>query len=67
MLVAVLWALVISPNRSIGVPDPVAFVLALVVLELAAAALASSGKVVLGLAFGVVAVVNGVLMLVWRQ
>jgi hypothetical protein len=50
--VAVLWGVFVAPNAAVPLPAVPTFVLGLVILELAAAALVAAGHLVLGIAFG---------------
>ena len=67
LLAAVVWAVAISPRRTLPLSDTLAFALGMVVLLLAAAALAAAGRPQLAVAFAVVSAVNAVLLLVWNK
>jgi len=64
---AVVWGVFVAPNAVVELPAGAKFVLGLALLELAALALYVAGQVVPAVAFGIVAIVNAVLMLVWQQ
>jgi len=59
--VIVVWGLFISPKARIRIPRPAALVIELVLLGLVAVGLAAAGPVWLGIAYGAVALVSGVL------
>lgn len=67
LLAAVVWATLVAPNAAVRLPGLVPFVLGLVILWLAAAALAAAGHPSLAVVFGVIVVINATLMLVWGQ
>ena len=67
LLVIVIWGAFVAPNAVVHLPEPVPFLLGLLILELAAAALAGAGLPALAVAFGVIVVINAVLMGIWRQ
>ncbi len=67
LLAVVTWVLFVSPNAVVRLPEPVPCVLGLVILGIAAAALAAAGHPSLAIAFGIIVVINAVLMVVWRQ
>jgi hypothetical protein len=58
----VVWGLFVAPKAKVKVSEPVRWAIELVVFVGAAVALGAAGQVVLGIVFGVVAVVNGVLV-----
>jgi hypothetical protein len=67
VLFAVVWGVFVAPNAVVELPAMVKFILGLGLLELAAFALYRAGHVVPAVVFGIVAIVNAVLMLVWQQ
>ncbi len=67
LLTVVIWVMFIAPNAVVHLPEPIPFVLGLIILGLAAAALAAAGHSTLALVFGVIIVINAILMLIWRQ
>lgn len=67
LLIVVIWAMFIAPNAVVHLPEPVPFVLGMVILLLAAVALAAAKQTKLAVIFGVIIVINAVLMLIWRQ
>jgi hypothetical protein len=66
-LTVVVWALFIAPNAVVRLSEPVPFVLGLVFLLLAAVALSAAGHSTLAVVFGVIIVINAILMIIWRQ
>jgi hypothetical protein len=67
LLMAVVWALVVSPKAVLALPAPVPLLLGVALLGLAALALAAAGRPTLAIGFGVIVVLNAVLMAIWRQ
>jgi hypothetical protein len=67
LLTIVIWGAFVAPNAVVHLPEPVPFLLGLVILELAAAALAAAGLPSVAVAFAVIIVINAVLMVIWRQ
>jgi hypothetical protein len=67
LLAAVIWATLVAPSAAVRLPGLVPFVLGLLILGLAAAALAAAGHPSLAVVFGVIVVINATLMLVWGQ
>ncbi|MDQ6660257.1 MAG: YrdB family protein [Chloroflexota bacterium] len=59
LLTVVIWAIFVASNAAVHLPEPIPFVLGLIILGLAAAALA--------VVFGVIVVINAVLMVIWGQ
>jgi Protein of unknown function (DUF2568) len=55
------WGLFISPKARVQVSKPVALAIELALLALVAAGLASTGPVWLGIAYGLIALVSGLL------
>ena len=66
LLVAVVWGVFVAPRAVVTLPPLAKFLLGLIVLLLAAAALVAAGHPAWGLAFGVVAAVNAVLDFIWK-
>jgi hypothetical protein len=67
LLTVVIWGAFVAPNAAVHLPEPVPFILGLFILELAAAALAAAERLAVAVAFGVIVVINAVLMVIWRQ
>jgi hypothetical protein len=67
LLAAVVWATLVAPNSPVHLPAALPFGLGLLILGLAAAALAAAGHPALAVVFGIIVVINAVLMLVWGQ
>jgi Protein of unknown function (DUF2568) len=67
LLTVVVWVMFIAPNAVVHLSEPVPFVLGLVFLLLAAVALAATGHSTLAAVFGVIIVINAILMIIWRQ
>ncbi len=67
LLTVIIWGMFIAPNAAVHLPEPVPFVLGLVILGLAAIALAAAGHTALAIVFGIIIVINAILMLIWRQ
>ncbi len=67
VLAAVVWGAFVAPKAAVTVPGPVRFALGVVVFGVAALALWAAAQPTLALVFIVVAVINRVLILVWRQ
>ncbi|WP_052702937.1 YrdB family protein [Paenibacillus beijingensis] len=66
LLVAVFWGMVVSPKASFPVPVPVRSLLQLLVFSLAALALYASARQTLAVAFLIVAVIDVVLVYLWK-
>lgn len=62
LLTAVVWGLFIAPRATVTVPAPVNMALRILVFGLATAGLAAAGRTTWAWAFGVVVVVNLVLV-----
>ena len=60
-LVAVVWGLFVSPKARIAVPRLAALAIELLLLGLVAVGLAAAGPLWLGIAYGAVALVSGVM------
>jgi hypothetical protein len=67
LVVAVVWAVFVSPRAPVRLPLPLSLLLQAVIFGLAAAALAATGHRTLALAFVAVVVINAVLMYAWGQ
>lgn len=67
LLFAFIWGMFIAPRALVQTSTLVRFVLGLVVLLVAAAALAVAGLPILALVFAVIVVGNAALMYVWNQ
>ncbi len=67
LVVAVVWAVFVSPQAPVRLPLLLSLLLQVVIFGLAAAALAASGHRNLAWAFVAVITINAVLMYVWGQ
>ena len=67
ILFAVVWGTFLAPKSSMRLDEPWLFLLELVLFVLAAWALYSTGKVNLTISFGVIYLLNKILMIIWRQ
>jgi Protein of unknown function (DUF2568) len=67
LFVAVFWGIFLSPKAVVPLAKFLKLILQPLVFALAAAALYSAGKPVLALVFGLVVVINQVLLFVWKQ
>jgi Protein of unknown function (DUF2568) len=67
LFVAVFWGLVVAPRAALRTTPTTKFILALVVFALAAVALYVTGQQTLALIFAALALLNRILILVWRQ
>ena len=67
ILFAVVWGAFLAPKSSMRLSEPWLFLLELVLFALAAWALYSTGKANLTATFGVIYVLNKILMIIWRQ
>jgi uncharacterized membrane protein YphA (DoxX/SURF4 family) len=67
LLLAVISAWVVSPNAAVALPAPAPLLLGVALLELAAPALAATGRPTLAVVFGVIVVLNAGLMVAWGQ
>lgn len=67
ILFAVTWGTFLAPKSPLRLSDPWLFLLELVLFALAGWALYSTGNVPLAAAFGVIYILNKILMLIWRQ
>jgi hypothetical protein len=61
LVVAVVWAVFVSPQAPVGLPLPLSLLLQVVIFGLAAAALPATGHRTLGWAFVAVVVINALL------
>jgi len=64
---AVVWGAFVSPQAPVALPGLLVLVLQVLVFGSAVAALVASGHRTLALVFGVIVVINAVLMYVWEQ
>jgi uncharacterized protein DUF2568 len=67
LLVIIIWAFFVAPRAPVALPRIAKFVLGLLVLELAAAALFAAGHHSGAVIFGIVAALNALLLLLWDQ
>ncbi len=67
LLVAVLWGIFLAPRATVRLPAVPRFVVELVLFGLAVAGLAAAGQPSLAWVFGLILVVNRILIIVWRQ
>ncbi len=67
ILFAVVWGTFLAPKSSMRLDEPWLFLLELVLFALAIWALYSSGKINLTTSFGVIYLLNKILMIIWRQ
>lgn len=67
ILFAVVWGTFLAPKSAMRLHEPWLFLLEVVVFALTCWALYSTGKVDLTVTFGVVYILNKILMLIWRQ
>lgn len=67
ILFAVIWGTFLAPKSSLRLNEPWLFLLELVVFGLTCWALYSTGKVNLMITFGVIYILNKILMVIWRQ
>ncbi len=67
VLTALLWAMFLAPRASRGVNATSGNILSLIVFGLAAAALYYTGHPVLAITFAAIAIVNRVLIGIWKQ
>ncbi len=67
ILFAVVWGTFLAPKSSMRLGAPWLFLVELIIFSLSCWALFSTGKTNLTVAFGVVYIINKVLMLIWRQ
>lgn len=67
ILFAVLWGTFLAPKSPMRLHEPWLFLLELVIFALTCWALYSTGKINLTVTFGVIYVLNKILMVFWRQ
>jgi hypothetical protein len=67
ILFAVVWGTFLAPKSSMRLGEPWLYLLELVLFALAIWALYSTGKVNLTVTFGVIYLLNKILMIIWRQ
>ncbi|GIV98610.1 YrdB family protein [Roseiflexus sp.] len=67
VLFAVAWGTFLAPKSPLRLHEPWLFLLELALFALAAWALYSTGKTDLTVTFGVIYLLNKILMLIWRQ
>lgn len=67
VLVAVIWGVFLSPKPNIQIGEPWRFILELIIFGLAFWALYKIGKINLAIAFGVIYLINKILIIVWKQ
>ena len=67
LVAAVVWAVFVSPQASVQLPAILVLLLQVLVFGAAAAGLVVTGHRALALVFGVIVVVNAILMYVWGQ
>jgi Protein of unknown function (DUF2568) len=67
LLVIVVWGAFVAPKAAVSLREPVRFVLGLIILVAAAVAVVAAGESILGLVFGIVLILNAVLVVLWHQ
>ncbi len=67
LVAAVAWGVFVSPRAPVELPGLVVLLLQVLVFGSAAAALVATGHRTLAMVFGVIVVINAVLMHVWGQ
>lgn len=67
ILFAVVWGIFLAPKSSMQLGEPWKFLMELIVFGFAGWALYSTGKINLTIAFGVIYLLNKILMIIWRQ
>ena len=67
LVAAVVWAIFVSPQASVQLPGILVLLLQVLVFGSAAAGLVVTGHRTLALVFGVVVIINAVLMYFWGQ
>lgn len=67
LVAAVVWGVFVSPRAPVELPGPLSLLLQVLVFGSAAAGLAATGHRTLALVFGVLVVINALLMYVWGQ
>lgn len=67
ILFAVVWGTFLAPKSSMRLGEPWLFLLEVVLFALAIWAFYSTGKLNLTITFGVIYLLNKILMIIWRQ
>ena len=67
LVAAVVWGTFVAPRAPVALPGIVVLILQVLVFGSAAAGLAATDHRTLALAFGVIVVINAILMYVWGQ
>lgn len=67
LLIAAVWGMFGSPKASYKLSVPLQWILLFVIYLLAGLSLHVSGKQQLAIFFGVIAIINSILMYVWKQ
>ncbi len=67
VLFAAMWGTFLAPKSSMRLNEPWLFLLELAIFAMACWALYSAGKVNLTFVFGIVYILNKILMVLWRQ
>jgi len=67
LVAAVVWGTFLSPRATVALPGALVLLLQALVFASGAAGLVATGQSTLALVFGVIVVVNAVLMYVWGQ
>ncbi len=67
ILFAAVWGIFLAPKSSMQLGEPWKFLLELIVFGLTGWALYSTGKTNLTITFGVIYLLNKILMIIWRQ
>jgi Protein of unknown function (DUF2568) len=67
LVAAVVWGVFVAPRAPVEPPGVLVLLLQVLVFGSAAASLAATGHRTLALAFGVIVIINAILMHVWAQ
>jgi hypothetical protein len=67
LVAAVVWGTFLSPQAPVQLPGPLVLILQVLVFGAAVAGLLATGHRILALVFGVIVVINAILMYVWDQ
>lgn len=67
ILFAIIWGTLLAPKSAMRLHEPWLFLLEIIVFGLATWALVRLGRVNLAVAFGVIYLLNKILMMIWRQ
>ncbi|NGQ96263.1 YrdB family protein [Brevibacillus sp. SYP-B805] len=67
LLIAIVWAMLGSPGAPVKLSFPLRLLLELVVFGMPAIALYAAGKLGLAVTYGIVVVINRILMFIWQQ